>query len=74
MKCSPSYDTGRIASLAGFLVLTHVFERPRRYGASVRFDTIPSSPNPQTCVGGRFERWVKMKKHPTFALGLVAFG
>ena len=39
----------RTASLCGFFDLSHVFDRPLRYGASTRFDTMPSSPMRQTC-------------------------
>ena len=37
------------APLAGFFILTHVFDGPLRYGASTRFETMPSSPMRQTC-------------------------
>src|SRR5437762_1844092 len=33
----------RTASLSGFFDLSHVFDRPLRWGASRRFDTIPST-------------------------------
>ena len=39
----------RTAALSGFLHLSHSFEGPLRYGACVRFDTMPSSPMRQTC-------------------------
>jgi hypothetical protein len=35
--------------LPGFFILTHVFDGPLRYGASTRFETMPSSPMRQTC-------------------------
>jgi hypothetical protein len=39
----------RTASLAGFFDLSHVLDGPLRYGASVRFDTMPSNPMRQAC-------------------------
>ena len=38
-----------LPALAGFFDLSHVFDGPLRYGASVRFETMPSSPMRQTC-------------------------
>src|SRR5437868_12250052 len=39
----------RTASLKGFFDLSQVFDGPLRYGASIRFETIPSSPMRQAC-------------------------
>ena len=39
-----------MAGLSGFLTLSHVRQRPCRYGASRRFDTMPSNPNRQACA------------------------
>ena len=33
--------------MAGFFDLSHVLDGPLRYGASTRFETMPSSPNRQ---------------------------
>jgi hypothetical protein len=38
----------RTAALAGFFDFSHVFDGPLRYGASTRFETMPSSAIRQT--------------------------
>jgi hypothetical protein len=39
----------RTASLSGFLDFNQVLQGPLRYGASMRFDTMPSNPKRQAC-------------------------
>src|SRR5215203_4869462 len=39
----------RTAGLSGFFDFSQVFDGPLRYGASNRFETMPSSPSRQAC-------------------------
>ena len=57
---NPPHAPRRTASLAGFLDFSHVLHGPLRYGASIRFETMPSRPMPlSTWLAGQAIRTIE---------------